>query len=161
MNNTNTETGIAFGYIAANDLDSELADTLMYGLQATDYSFKEALEQAIIEAKGAWEDDCDEKATAAAEAGTDYVPEEFEFSNDEFGDKYSCDEPIIGGVHEGVTYQSSWLGGALHFFIFHSPVITHTAKQASPCVPGAGILPSGEGSETCYDVPYDWLHDHG
>lgn len=74
------------------------------------------------------------------------------------------DEPITVGTCEGVTYQTCWLGGALHFFILRSPVV-QKVKTCSPCFPGAGDLdnikslpveasPELEGDFTVGYVPY-------
>ena len=74
----------------------------------------------------------------------------------EYGDTLNCDEPIVEGRKDNVHYLSSWLGGALNFFIIESPVITESARRASPCVPGAAILDTLDGSERGYDVPAEW-----
>lgn len=110
MPNTNPETGVAYGYVAANDLDGDVVHELLWGLQA----------------------------------------------QGEDTDEDGCDEEHRWGTYEGVSYETSWLGGALSFFIIHSPYIVKGHK-ASPCVPGACILNKGrEGSEEGYGVPEDW-----
>lgn len=145
--NINAETGIAYGYISANALDPEVVERLMNGSWAIDHTYDAAL--AEIE---------EEALIAAAENGIN----EFDYEDwteayvDERMEEYTCDEPEISGTYEGVSYRTSWLGGALNFFIFDSPVTTDKARRASPCVPNAGILDTLDGSETSYDVPADW-----
>lgn len=133
MTNTNMKTGIPFGYISAQALHPEVVDELLY------------------EAQGEW----DEVARIeAAELGYVEGTRDFDDHVDYFVDK--CTEPVLEGEYEGVTYRASWLGGALHFWIFESPVTTNAARKASPCVPGAAILDTLDGSEFGYDVPADW-----
>ena len=76
--------------------------------------------------------------------------------DDPNGYYYEQDEPLIEGNVCGVHYRSSWLGGALHFFIMESPHITDCARFCSPCVPNAGDLDNMDGTYTCYDVPANW-----
>lgn len=146
MTNTNTLTGVAFGYISANALDYDVVDQLMHGKQATDHSYQEALinERPIFE---------DEFGRSLRDDALDSA---MEFYERRFADDYQCEEPEITGTFEGVKYASSWLGGALNFWIFQSPFTTDKARRASPCVPGAGILDTLDGSETSYDVPPEW-----
>lgn len=64
------------------------------------------------------------------------------------------------GTLEGVDYKTSWLGGALHFFITYSPYIVK-GNRASPCVPNACILNKGEcGPVTGFGVPSDWWSNY-
>ena len=109
--NINPETCVSFGYVAANDLDQDLVDRLIYG----------GVNESQLE--------CEQ-------------------------------ESYIHGEYEGVKYATSWLGGALNFFILESPVITTKACRASPCVPNAGILKHPEdpegGSVESYGIPEDW-----
>ena len=132
--NINDFTGIAYGYIAADDLDPELVHELMFGPQAKDLDYEDAYAEALAEHKG--------------------DPDDLDFY-------YENDEPCIRGSRDGVEYQTSWLGGALNFWIFHSPFLTNSAGRASPCVPNAGILPAREdGTVLSYNVPADWLYDY-
>lgn len=127
--NINSETGIAFGYVSANELDSDLVQELLYGTHTTNHSYD------------AWVESC-------YEDGSD---------PDDCADNYYSDEEQISGTYEGVTYCTSWLGGALNFFITNSSVITEVAEKASPCVPNAGILSAKmDGSTQSYSVPQDW-----
>lgn len=168
--NTNPATGYAFGYVQANDLDSEVVAILL-GLSAgaknfTDYSYNDALAQAIAKARSEWEDqmeramsDWQDKNPLNATAPSF---DNFEFDEDKFNDEYEAYEPIVEGIYQDVHYRSSWLGGALNFFISYSPFITVNAHRASPCVPNAGILvhpDRREGDVLAYDVAPYWWHD--
>jgi hypothetical protein len=135
--NVNPETGIAYGYISAQSLDQDLVHNLMYDY-GKDLSYQSALEEA-----------------KAARRGQEA---EEEFDEDKFSEEYEAYEPTIAGECDGVKYQTSWLGGALNFFIFFSPV-TGSYAACSPCVPGAGNLNQRGSSVTCYDVPRDWMRD--
>jgi hypothetical protein len=106
--NIDSKTGIAYGYISASSLDSDIVEELLFGPQAEPFSEADA--------------------------------EELE----------------VQGCFENVRYVTSWLGGALNFFILESPHITHKAGKASPCVPNAAILDTLAGSITGYDVPNNW-----
>jgi len=137
MNNTNPVTGIPYGIIHSHNLHSEVVDDLMYGPQAIDHQLKF----------------CEDEYRAEHElTEDDEIPQEFY-------DDYESYEPTIEGIYEGVHYMSSWLGGALHFFIMESPE-TGYYDPCSPCVPGAGNLDSGHGiGLKCYDVPKDWRNE--
>lgn len=144
--NVNPDTDIAYGYISASALDSDIVGELMYGRQAVNLSHKGALEDYL---NGHRFD---------PETGEKTSEDDLETLAQEFGEDYQDDEPIVEGVYEGVSYCSSWLGGALNFFIFHSLFTTDTARRASPCVPNCGILDTLDGSEFSYDVPPDWRY---
>lgn len=157
--NTHISTGVAFGFVSANLLDSELVDQLMYGSQATNLSEQAAQKEEEARQRAEWEEECERLTVAAQEAGTDLVLEDFEANFDGF--ESNIEEPEIEGVYEGVFYLSSWLGGALNFFITQSPFIATTASRSSPCVPGAGILKfphDRDGDVMCYDVAPTWWH---
>lgn len=157
--NTNPKTGIAYGYVAASDLEPEVVSELMYGHGATDLSYDQARNDAQAEAFAEWEQRCEEIDVQRQDDGPPpIVHADFEFDDQKFSDNYQCDEPTVEGTYEGVKYRSSWLGGALNFVIFESPHVTHFGKRASPCVPNACILPPDveQGSVNGYDVPLDW-----
>lgn len=138
--NINPTTGIAYGYISGKALDGELESTLLFGPQAVNETANAAFtdwKEEFVDREGREPDERDEQG---------------------FWDEYEDYEPFITGDLDGVTYASSWLGGALNFFIFKSPVTTDKARLASPCVPNAGILDTLDGSVTSYDVPADWRH---
>lgn len=140
MNNINPKTGIAYGYIAAQALGSELVHELMDGTGAERFVNHS---HAYFEAQYRREHELDD---------ADELP-------DDAYDVYEPYEDEVEGVIDGVHYASSWLGGALNFFILESPVTTDKARMASPCVPNAGILDTLDGSVTSYDVPADWRYD--
>lgn len=149
--NTNPATGVAYGYIRSDALDPHVVDALLYGNQATDISYDDAEAQAY-----------DEACIAAAESGYEMGTDEYDayvesWVEDEMS-SYINDEPDIEGELDGVHYSTSWLGGALHFWIFYSPHTTDDAGVASPCVPNAGILDNKGGGVRAYDVPADWLN---
>ena len=139
--NVNPETGIRYGIISANSLDGELVQDLLY-YEGEDLSWKEAEEEIKIAMReeGVTEEDWDRTL------------------DDRLSDVY-IDEPIVEGECEGVKYRTSWLGGALHFWIFESPRIG-LYSECSPCCPNAGNLdsPNDDGVE-CYDVPEGWRVD--
>lgn len=151
--NTNPETGIRYGYIKADSLHSEIVDELMYGSQATDLSYRAAWEDHLAEKRN--EHDI---LVQQAESDGEEPPEELDEDaiQQAFNDSFQSDEAIVEGTYEGVKYSSSWLGGALNFFIFESPNIGKF-QECSPCVPRAGNLdcPDEDGVDT-YDVPADW-----
>ena len=143
--NFNMETGTHYGIIHWRSLDAELVDDLLHRY-GTNLSYQEAY--AEIAAK-VWKD------VLYGEIKFDDAEEEIERRTEDL----QIEEPIIEGTYEGVTYRTSWLGGALHFFIFDSPCINRYAL-CSPCVPNAGDLdsPDIDGVET-YDVHPDWRRE--
>lgn len=164
--NIDPASGVAYGYVAANDLESELVDALLYGgagvSEYVDHGYQEARKQAEAEARAEWENNCETLDIARQEDGLEpAVHDDFEFDEDTFNDRYQDDEMIVSGIKNGVHYRSSWLGGALNFWIFKSDLVTTSAGRASPCVPNAGILhhpASRDGDVIAYDVPPDWWH---
>lgn len=174
MTNTNEETGIPFGLISVNSLELELVDTLMYenGFNISEWEAlietvqNHTFDETVIKAgKDNLLIDL-ENINWAGGIGEDYIlaqaimelEEEFA-SEPELYQKIEhleFDEPQIEGVYEGVYYMTCWLGGALHFWISESPIITHKAHKGSICVPGAGVIDELDGDYTCYDVPADW-----
>lgn len=178
MPNYNPETGIRYGTIYLNHLDSDVANDLWYsGKNVSE-------ENAYAELKSELEREADaieeEVAIAIAEsdhallASERFVDNEIEAAYLRLGyddrDDYietrlelgwehiQIDEPIIEGTCEGVRYMISHLGGAPLLWAFESPVISK-AKLCSPCVPNAGDLDSldDDGYE-CYGIPDDWRH---
>ncbi|WCD44213.1 hypothetical protein Lumi_074 [Xylophilus phage Lumi] len=150
MTNTNPDTGIAYGYISANSLDSDLVQSLQDN--GTDLHYQEARNAAEMDHENFIEQTRQEEGDIAA-------AQVAEFDGDKFGDDWQDDEPVHAGTYQGVNYQTSWLGGALNVWIFQSPHTTDKARRASPCVPGAGILDTLDGDVTCYNVPDDWRYN--
>ena len=154
MLNTNPKTGVPYGYISSSALNPDVVHDLMYGSQAVNHTENEVL--------------VDFAANEGFEPTGDNVADYHEaivwldenYDGDWIDDVPTADECIVTGTYEGVSYQSSWLGGALNFYIFESPVFTRSGRKASPCVPGACILDTLDGSESGYDVPADWRADY-
>lgn len=143
--NVNPETNIAYGYIASSELDSDLVTELLFGSQATDESYYQAI--------------ADEFGLTVEQVMANDFDDETDAKIADFVETLQIDEPIVSGEYEGVEYSSSWLGGALNFFIFESPVITEKAEKASPCVQNAGILSRDmDGEVKSYSVPDDWFN---
>ena len=148
--NTRPETKIPFGYISANALDPEIVERLLFGAQARDLAFErfcsetqcevgiEAAERGFVHGSPDWES---------------FVEREYERRVSNYA---GPDEYDVEGRLDGVSYATSYLGGALNFWIFESPHTTNKARRASPCVPNAAILDVLDGSEYGYDVPCDW-----
>lgn len=198
MNNVNPETGVRFGYIATNLLNPDLVHELLY-VHGTDQTYKAAYDEAKAGYIKEFNDAMEEAETAATETdhgmceadresfiskhmkdNHDIDNEEYdaegwaEFKLEQFSDTYSADEPITTGEHEGVTYQTSWMGGALNLWIFKGPE-GFCRNLCSICVPNAANLDQGflldeeAGTEDephpdiddypypCYVVPRDWL----
>lgn len=145
--NYNIETGIQFGYISANAMDSDIVSELLDNGTDLDAqaAYAEWLENKIEELIDSGE--CDLREDAESEADS---------VSYEFWESYESYEPSIEGVKDGVMYASSWLGGALNFFILQSPHITDSAHECSICVPNAGSIDTLDGRYTCYDVPPRW-----
>jgi hypothetical protein len=148
--NIDLETGIAYGYISARALDADVVEAL----------FQNGTDPIAEEAYKVW------RATKAdmlmdTDATIENIEQATEAADElshEFWEGWDTDEPQTDGEYCGVTFASSYLGGALNFFILKSPVITEHARLASPCVPNAGILDTLDGSVQAYDVPADWRY---
>jgi hypothetical protein len=142
MTNTNPETGVRYGIISAQSLDGDLVDELwQYG---TDVRWENAVAE-IREAaiKEDFEDVTDRE---------DAVERRIE----ELGNEWTDDEPIHEFKMDGVRGQTTWLGGAMMVWVFHSPFMG-TYRLCSPCVPNCGNLDSPDpDGEECYDVPPEW-----
>lgn len=148
--NINPDTGIAYGYISADALDPETVTELMYGRQARNLTHAEAWQDFAARTKQDW-----------LESGGTEEDFDEEDHRDRFYDQYQGEEEQIEGEidcpgYGPVQYCTSYLGGALNFWIFKSPFTTDKARRASPCVPNAGILDTCDGDVTSYDVPADW-----
>lgn len=149
MTNMNLTYGIAYGYISANALHSDIVCSLQEG---KDVYYEEALEEHL----------------AGLRDDPDFDEDE---ATEKFSDTWMGDEPVhegtikvAGGNFPEVTelkYRTSWLGGALNVWIFESPFVTDKARKASPCVPGAGILDTLDGDVRSFDVPPTWRCEKG
>jgi hypothetical protein len=169
--NVNPDTGIAYGYISANSLDSDLVNELQDN--GTDVYYADALEEAqkeVARTKDA-QDEAQENLeyvngfpdeVAAFTETLQYVKDNWSGSSweQQFNDRYQPDEPIHEGEKDGVKYRTSWLGGALGVWIFESP-FTGRFQECSPCVPHAANLDYPEDRPNAaatvgYDVPPSW-----
>lgn len=148
MVNVNPTTGVRYGYISANSLDSEILEELIYGSQAVDVHWEDAVRELTDNFTYGNLDDGEDQC--------DDFDDELDRRKEELANNWYDDEPIHEGEYEGVRYRTSWLGGALNVWIFDSPITGHYA-ECSPCVPGAGNLncPDLDGV-VCYDVPKEW-----
>lgn len=157
--NTDPENGIAYGYVSAQSLHSDLVDDLLYGngdvKNFIDHSWNSAIEQLATE-KGF---ELPKPKDGDVEGWKTWISEAKDFLEEldsGWADDIQIEESVVSGELEGVHYLSSWLGGALLFCITKSP-ITGEYARCSPCVPGAGDLDTPrEGGFTTYDVPKDW-----
>ena len=179
MLNTNPETGVPYGTIYMNSLDSDTANELWY-TYGKDLSYAKALEELKSDLEREAENIEDESRIAVMERYEKLSDREYEaiLENEVecaylrlgYGDREAfvegemdcrgqniyIDEPTIEGECEGVKYHISWLGGAPLLWVFESPY-TGLYRRCSPCVPGAGDLNSpDEDGSLCYDVPPDW-----
>jgi len=186
MTNTNPTTGIRYGVIAGNSLNTYVLDDLFHGDGAVDLSWQDAMAQLkselnmeadLIEEEA--EDgfherhDPREQLESLIDAAYDKrgYPDRDSFIDGEF-EKRSQDidisEPTIEGEYDGVKYRISWLGGAPLVWVLEGPT-GYCRSLCSPCVPNAADLDSGfeesprsEIAEAlypwqCYVVPADWL----
>lgn len=165
MFNQHPLTGVRYGVIALNNLDDDIAQTLMFGPGATNLSYAAAYEEARC---GAGNQAEEEATTRRLQPGSnerkEFVEDRIELLLERFSDCYQDDEPHIEGTYQGIKYQISWLGGAPLLWVFESPSIVDVQSLCSPCVPNAGdldsgIVPAGEGYP-CYGVPEDWMPSH-
>lgn len=150
--NTDPETGIRYGIIAANGLDPEIIERI----QSTgrDVHWEQRLEELRLETNADVEDGL-------------ISEDEFDASLDrrieECSDRFYDDEPVHEFEIDGVKGQTTWLGGALMVWVFDSP---HTGvfRLCSPCVPNCCDLNSpvdvlrDKVGEIGYDVPPDWRY---
>lgn len=143
--NTNPETGIRYGIIAANSLDPEVVNDIQ--MNGRDVHYEEAkaeLTKLIVDA-------CDEFMGSAGRSDVaEYAVERMELYYDEPVHEFDIECEGYGRVKGRTT----WLGGALMVWIFESP-FTGAFALCSPCVPNCCDLDAAGGYEG-YDVPADW-----
>mgnify|MGYP001766685255 CR=1 FL=1 len=181
MTNTNPETGIRYGCIYLNSLDSDTAQWLWD--VAENLSEAEAYAELKSEIERDAENIEEEVRIAVAErdyamlSNDRYMEDEVEAAYNRLGyddrDDYidtrlelesehiQIEEPTLAGICEGVRYEISWLGGAPLLWVFESPYVS-TFDLCSPCVPNAVSLecPNPVGYEG-YDIPADWRNRDG
>lgn len=186
MKNFNPKTGIRYGVISANSLDTNVLDELFYGETAVDVTYMAAYNEAKTDAAARFDAGLEDAEIAANETdhlmcdedredfifewlldnfGTSDKEQYVEYALEEFSDIYSGDESLITGTYEGVSYQITWLGGAPLVWVLEGPV-GWVNQLCSPCVPDAGDLNggfyTGEVGDDCvvytsYIVPKSWL----
>lgn len=138
--NWNPYKEMPYTYFSASKLDPELVCELQD--RGSDVHYEEAVNEAVAKAERQFET-----------GGVGDLQEAIDEALAEL-DSWEDVEPVHQGEHEGVTYQTTWLGGALLVCVIDSP---HSGKFAkcSPCLPGAldGDTP---GDYEGFDVPEDW-----
>jgi len=156
MSNVNTETGVRFGVVSMQNLESWVYDIL--DSEGTDCTYRDARldKKRELQAEADGKDfDCDEDRSS-------WIEEQL----DQWGQEYEADEPVVElrrneGTPEELHVRTTRLGGAQLLWVFRSPHLT-TRPLCSPCVPGAVDLDGAEGAESTagcgqgYDVPPDW-----
>ena len=128
---TNPETGIRYGVVSMNSLESWVWEE--FYASGTDESYAEAMREWQEEHLGASKDE-------------EYA----------YGECLEIEEANWSLTIDGMKLQISWLGGAPLLWVLESQHRA-TVRLCSPCVPNAGDLNSKEeGGFACYDVPMDW-----
>lgn len=155
--NTHPETGIPYGVIALANIDSDIAQELLYG-SGEDITFKAAQQELRESIEHACRDALDLEQTQ----------EVVELALELYADNYQCEEPVTEGEYDGVKYHISWLGGAQILLVAEGPLGVAKAL-CSPCIPNAADLDSGfcpvmeedhfDYRHECYIVPHGWLRD--
>lgn len=169
MTNTNPDTGVRYGVIALQSLDSDLAQDLMFA-HGTDLSYAAAIEglQMLVEAdadcivgeahdslgerldsrhvsigKGELAELRDDEARAAFEA-LGYADRDGYIQSrvERERDNIQIEEPVIEGECDGIKYRIDWLGGAPLLWVTDGP-LGYADKLCNPCVPNAADLDSG------------------
>jgi hypothetical protein len=145
--NHHQNTGIAYGMIGMHRIDPDGFDFINAGESVT---YKEALAEHLAVAKREHEDRVENGEASESEFDEDKLTEAF-------ADSYQCDEEIYEGTTAGVKWRTTYIGGALHLWIFESPCVWE-CRECSICVPGAGNLDqAGEGNYIAYGPPLGWL----
>jgi hypothetical protein len=150
--NVDTETGIRYGVINANDLASVFWEIVES--DGTDLDFKQAmddiaqeLESAIKSALSDYSVTCDYKE--AAQAVMDSMTVEYESPGD-------CTRYHYEDKEKGLIFQTC-SGGDI--FVIKSPYYTF-CSFCSPCAPGAGSLGT-DGNVQTYCLGPEWFdEDH-
>jgi len=133
--NTNPETGIRYGVVAMNSLESWVWDEF----------YTSGTNESEIEALREWHEENPPE--------TLHDPEEAE---NQFFESLEIEEPTWSLEQGGMRLEIGWLGGAPLLWVLLSPHTTE-ARECSPCVPNAGNLDCKEtGGFTCYDLPAEW-----
>lgn len=171
IQNYNPDFDVYFGIVSARNLDDDIVHTLMYGnSDSRDHSYEAALD-GLAARLGIRRNDegryfvSDDNWENIFEDGTTFeeITEAILACEEGYRalEDLQVDEPIIEGTYEGTKYITSWLGGALHFFITEARAYTPWAPACSPCVPNAGNLDSwiygATGNQSAFLPPMSWL----
>ncbi len=164
----NPATNIPYGYVYARALNQKTVAELLHGKEAVNHSYQEhvctvaqnlgclttdfidaceflsELEKAQVACSGAG---LFEEGALAKPLTVPTIAELLEFE---------CLEPLVSGIYQDVSYQTSYIGGELGFFIFDSPKTTKTARPFYSDAPGCVLLDTLDGFEYGYNVPDAW-----
>lgn len=168
--NHNEDYGIFYGIVSARNLDDDLVHFLLYeNSNMIDHSYNRALVELMKEFNvftlPNGEFYIDDGNGDNLLPGKTFMTSSEAIEHCAGGyralENIQIDEPVVEGEHEGTKYITSWLGGALHFFITQSSAYTEEAPACSPCVPNAGDIDSWiegrQGNQTAFLPPLSWL----
>lgn len=153
MTNTNEKTGLPYGVISGQNLDSDVAMELWSRAErvCADAAYQECLDK--------WKRIAESHIEAGGDPD-DYDQDWIELHTDEDMEDWTCDEPCAQIKYDGVNVVVSYLGGAMLVTSIDGP-ISGFRSWCSPCVPGAVAMDSGCGSLEAHGVPADWLPGEG
>lgn len=141
--NTDPATGIRYGVINSNSLESWVLDEIMYN--GENLTYKDALEQHLTDAEAALEP-----------LGVEWSGDLSDVIEDQFAQAYYEENDTYLAVVDGVRLllrESTVTVLASH--------VTAQVSECSPCYPDAGDLDSpNEYGVTAYTVPFDWFAEN-
>lgn len=169
--NYNPDFDVYFGIVSARNLDSEIVDLLLFGNpNSVNHTEADAIAELAKEFRvfanpdGTWYvADAEDNSVNLLDVTFPDCPSAIEACDGGYRalENLQIEEPIIEGVYDNTKYISSWLGGALHFFITEARAYTPWAPACSPCVPNAGNLDSwidgATGNQSAFLPPMSWL----
>ena len=144
--NIDSETGIAYGVVSMNILNSWVWDEFIEN--GKNISDEAAFEEAKAEFIAAQE----------SPEWADYLLDRG--AEDALWEEIDCDEPEYTLESDGMSLGISWLGGAPMVWVFKSAECA-MVSECSPCVPNAGDIqgPGNSGNEgtRAYTLPAEWF----
>ena len=151
--NIDSETGIPYGIIHANNLPELYDEIISMGESVT---FREFRNQVLCELASSISCILSEHGISLSDPET--AAEEIFDSADM--NCWECDEEEYEYELDGVKILLSYLGGAALIWVIESPYVA-PCKQCSPCIPHGGDLdnPDCEGSNA-YSLPPEWLEEN-
>ena len=177
--NVNTETGIPFGIVSGNDLDADII-AMIQDEDSLDWEECKSEQGRALALEQGWIDDPDEMEWSdLPDTQQDGEPRDYWMDWDEWLEEYDPgwqddieppDEERHERILDGVHCQTTWVGGAIHVWVFQSPYVS-TYRPCSPCMPGAHDIhhdddtfmldgtPQRDGLG--YTVPPDWFNPYG